>query len=412
MGRLKPIGSEKLKGDDKIKRIMEIAQYGEVEKNKDYHTQTTSFTKKGADGKTYAIVQEFDGYYLKSGINESKLDYVSGMMNKKKDRFKSYGAALKRMNLIFKPLNEEYNEGKGISMYEQLGIPPSKEASKQVTDEEELKHGTADEKMKEGEMEEQEKFVLKVPNEGGDEEMDMDMDMEDDMGDEEMDMDMDMEDDMGDEEMDIDVEDEMGGEEDMEGFMKSIQKLTGKLGQKLRDVEEEMGSSDIKYVLNSVISAVDLNNLDDEDKEDVLDRFEDDETTYGDEEDIDVDVDMDFEEAGDDMGMEDEMEMDMDDEEIAMESLKKRVGSLLESYIKPKEEVKQTPQDFITNKINETRKINKALKKCSSIEQEVSTKKFIKENKSFNLNGVTKRGSLVFTSKNDKIIISKDGKIK
>ena len=374
MGRLKPIGSEKLKGDDKIKRIMEIAQYGEVEKNKDYHTQTTSFTKKGADGKTYAIVQEFDGYYLKSGINESKLDYVSGMMNKKKDRFKSYGAALKRMNLIFKPLNEEYNEGKGISMYEQ--------------------------------------FVLKVPNEGGDEEMDMDMDMEDDMGDEEMDMDMDVEDDMGDEEMDMDVEGEMGDEEDMEGFMKSIQKLTGKLGQKLRDVEEEMGSSDIKYVLNSVISAVDLNNLDDEDKEDVLDRFEDDETTYGDEEDIDVDVDMDFEEAGDDMGMEDEMEMDMDDEEIAMESLKKRVGSLLESYIKPKEEVKQTPQDFITNKINETRKINKALKKCSSIEQEVSTKKFIKENKSFNLNGVTKRGSLVFTSKNDKIIISKDGKIK
>ncbi len=35
MGRLKPIGSEKLQGDDKIKRIMEIAQYGEVQKNKE-----------------------------------------------------------------------------------------------------------------------------------------------------------------------------------------------------------------------------------------------------------------------------------------------------------------------------------------------------------------------------------------
>ena len=56
----------------------------------------------------------------------------------------------------------------------------------------------------------------------------------------------------------------------MEGFMKPIQKLTGKLGQKLRDLEEELGSaSDIKYVLNSIISLVDLDNLDEEDREDV-----------------------------------------------------------------------------------------------------------------------------------------------
>ena len=65
-------------------------------------------------------------------------------------------------------------------------------------------------------MEEQEKFVLNVPNEeGGDEEIDMDMGMEmgdeemgmdDDMGDEEIDMDMDVEDDMDDEEVDVDLE--------------------------------------------------------------------------------------------------------------------------------------------------------------------------------------------------------------
>ena len=47
---------------------------------------------------------------------------------------------------------------------------------------------------------------------------------------------------------------------------------------------EELGSADIKYVLNSVISAVDLNTLDTEDKDDVLSRFEEDETAYGDEE--------------------------------------------------------------------------------------------------------------------------------
>ena len=202
MGGLKPIGSEKLKGDDKIRRIMEIAQYGEVQKNKEYHVETTSFTKKGADGNTYAIVQERDGYYLKSGLNESHLDYVSGAMNKKKDRFRSYGAALKRMNLIFKPLNEEHNEGEGISMYEQWETVVSNEQE------------TLIEPVEEDEIDEQEKFVLKTPEAETTDEVDVDMDMGDEeSGEEEVDMDMDM--DMGDEdeEVDVDVTDEEGEEE-------------------------------------------------------------------------------------------------------------------------------------------------------------------------------------------------------
>jgi len=390
MGKLKPIGSEKLTGQDKIKRIMEIARYGEVNKNDEYHTNTNSFSKKASDGKVYAIIQEKDGYYLKSGINESELDYVSGGMNKKKDRFKSYSAALKRMNLIFKPLNEAYNDGKGDSMYEAYD-----------------------------EMDEQEKFVLNVPNEGGEEDMDMDMDMEDDMGDDEMDMDMDMEDDMGDEEIDVDVEDEMGGEEDMEGFMKSIQKLTGKLGQKLRDVEEEMGSSDIKYVLNSVISAVDLDNLDDEDKEDVLDRFEEDETTYGDEEEMDVDMDIDMEGSEDDMDMGDEemdVDMDMEDEEMAMESLKQRVGNLLESYITKKDKKKETksiePKEYLKARLKNVLKENKLTKKAKTVEQELSIKKVLKENKGINLNKENKEGDVILESQNKKVVIKKDGTIK
>ncbi len=43
---LKPIGSEKLKGQDKISRIMEIARYNEVDKNDVLHTSTNSFSKK------------------------------------------------------------------------------------------------------------------------------------------------------------------------------------------------------------------------------------------------------------------------------------------------------------------------------------------------------------------------------
>ena len=375
MGKLKPIGSEKLTGQDKVNRIMEIARYGEVTKNDNYHTSTNSFSQKASDGNTYAIIQEKDGYYLKCGINESELDYVSGGMNKKKDRFKSYSAALKRMNLVFKPLNEEYNEGKGHSMYD--------------------------------EVEEQEKFVLNVADEDGEEEMDMNMDMgTDEMEDDEMDMDMDMVDD----EMDVEVD----GEVDMEGFMKSIQKLTGKLGQKLRDSGEELGSADIKYVLNSIISAVDLETLDDEDRDDVLDRFEDDEASYGDDEEMDMDVDMGDEEL--DMGMEDE-DMGMEDEEeIAMESLKKRVGSLLESYITEKNEKKKTksidPKQYLKSRLSSIIKENTLVKKAVTVEQELTIKKLVKKYKNINLKKNSKNGDVILESPNKKIVVKKNGSIR
>ena len=90
MGDLKAIGSEKLTGQDKINRIMEIARYGESTKNTEYHTHTNSFTKRAANGVTYAIVHEKDGYYVKSGLNESELDYVNGLSNKKKNRYKFF----------------------------------------------------------------------------------------------------------------------------------------------------------------------------------------------------------------------------------------------------------------------------------------------------------------------------------
>jgi hypothetical protein len=62
-----------------------------------------------------------------------------------------------------------------------------------------------------------------------------------------------------------------------------------------------MTSEDVKYVINSILSALDLSKLDEEDKEDILAKFEED-SDYGMEGD-----DMDFDISG-----EDEMDMDMD----------------------------------------------------------------------------------------------------
>jgi hypothetical protein len=431
MGRLKPIGSEKLKGDDKIKRIIEIAQYRNVEKNNEYHTSTKSFSKKGADGRMYAIVQERDGYYVKSGINESKLDYINGLQNKRKDRFKSYGAALKRMNLIFKPLNEQYNDGKAIPMYEFK------------------------------EFDEQEKFVLNVPDEEGDEEVDMDLDM--DMGGEDDEMDVDMEDEMGDEEMDVDMETDVEGEEpDMEGFMKSIQKLTGKLGQKLRDVEEEMGDEEIdietemgdeeeipmesikkdksiiseqgmmKALLRAIASITkDIQRRIVRGKKDLtpeqlttltmliglppasltalgvgmstLKMWKGIVKAKGQYEA--------YKKLSDTTGETTPSVSSGDDEDVAMESLKNRVSNLLESYIEKKTE-NFDPKEFITNKLNENIRKKQATINSTSVEQEMKAHKFIKENKDFKFSGKTKKGSLVFSSANKKVVINTQGVIK
>ena len=99
----------------------------------------------------------------------------------------------------------------------------------------------------------------------GEEDMDMDMDT---TGEEDMDMDMDT---TGEEDMGVEEPDE---ESDEEPLLKSIQKLTGKLAQKMRSGSEELESKDYKYVVNSILSAVDLNKVSDDDLDDMLNNLE------------------------------------------------------------------------------------------------------------------------------------------
>ncbi len=91
------------------------------------------------------------------------------------------------------------------------------------------------------------------------------------VGGEEMDFSMDSEEmgPEGDMEMDTDMDMEMDGGDDEQVTFKTIQKLTGKLTQKIRtlDTEEGMTSEDIKYVINMVISSLDLNSLSEEDRD-------------------------------------------------------------------------------------------------------------------------------------------------
>ena len=92
--------------------------------------------------------------------------------------------------------------------------------------------------------------------------------------------------------------------------MSDIQKFSGKLGQSLRDVKEKMESDDIKYVINMVLSAVNLDSLDEEDKEEIAERFEPKD---------DMSDDMSDEGGMDDMSDEDSIDGDLEgpsDEEL------------------------------------------------------------------------------------------------
>ena len=74
MADLKPLGSEKLSGMDKIKRILEIAHYNEKPKLEINENETLNYTVQLADGYTYGIVRDKLGYIIKKGLNESLLD--------------------------------------------------------------------------------------------------------------------------------------------------------------------------------------------------------------------------------------------------------------------------------------------------------------------------------------------------
>lgn len=254
MGDLKPLGSEKLNGDEKLKRILELTYY----KNGSNNTQTTKadYIAESTTG-IYGIVKEKDGYYVKKGLNESSLDYIGGMFMKNKNRFSSYAEALKRLSLLKgqeEILNEEtkyvLKVNKPSASNEAAVPPPAPEMT------------PAPEAAPMDAMPPMDAAAPETPADAA-AEMPLALPPSDDA-------------ETGDE---MDAAPESG-----EDKLKSVQKLTGKLGQKLRDIQDEMESDDIKYIINSVLSAVNLDKLDLEDKEEILGKFEDEEDFTGEDE--------------------------------------------------------------------------------------------------------------------------------
>lgn len=337
MGGLRPIGSEKLQGMEKIKRMIEISRYNESTPTNINEDKSTVYKVDLADGKTYSIVREKGGYIIKENIAEIYDEYIEPIQNRK--YFSSYSQALKKLNLMANEFNALFENEEGTPLLgeqkkkyklklgkskSQETAPPSEAPAPEMPPPADTAPATPppadmggmppapDAGMSPDDM------GGMPPAPEGDDMGEMPPAPEgDDMGE----MPPAPEDDeMGDVPPPSDDEDlpepEEGDEEsskkDEGTSFKVIQKLTGKLAQKIRKFNnnDDMDPNDVKYIINSILSALDVDLLDEDDIEEIISRLEGD---------TDEDEDEDGEEmptSDEDENMGDEEPMEPSDEDM------------------------------------------------------------------------------------------------
>jgi hypothetical protein len=293
----------------------------------------------GPNNKVYGVIKENSYYHIMENSNDT-YSYTGGLANKNDYRYNSYSEALKQMNLMISSLNETHDSRDGINLFEekryiinaqkQEVVPPAQseptppavkpqmpkpQMGKQPVNNQPTKptHLPASSFNKPG--------GSKPAPVGGDMNTAPDMSVatppmrEPGVG---VDFDAEV----------SSIERELGGGQ--ETPEKEIQSLTGKLGQALRQGEESnlVDTELTKYVVNSVFSALNLAELTDEDKLDIIKKVKNagtGEEEFGSpdmpdmggmppEEEDDTEMEID----GLKTGMDDELDIDMDDFEDEM----------------------------------------------------------------------------------------------
>jgi hypothetical protein len=408
MGNLKPIGSEKLTGQDKINRIIEIARFNEVSPNKLNESSKSDYSVVLADNYEYHIVKEKQGYIIKKSITESEIDYIEPMKNRK--YFSSYSQAFKRLNLLAGELNRLNENEQGVSLFGEqkkfvLKTPKPQPQEPELPSE---PPAVPSPELPSGDMPAEDMPAgddIELPD-AGQEDMPLPDQESDDMS-------------MGDDMPDSDDSGQVS--------FKTIQKLTGKLTQKVRTLEDQdgMSSEDIKYVINMVLSSLNLSELSEEDREDIISKFE------GEEDMGDEDLDMEDDMGDEDLDMGDDLEggSDLPEPEIEEPAESKYGGAILDSIFSESKVDKVLSKYFETTKkeINESKKINETrlierkfevkklmkdvIRLSETIEQELASQKFLEKNKNFIFVGKTNKKNLVFESTSGQIKISPEGSI-
>lgn len=410
MADLKPIGSEKLTGQDKLKRIMEIARYNETTPNKLNESSSSAYSISLADGIQYEIEKEKQGYIIKRVVSEGVTEYIEPMKNRR--YFSSYSQAFKRLNLLAKELNRLNENEEGISLFGEQKKFVLKTPKPEVED-----AAPAAPPAEPPAVPSPELPPSPVADAPADEMPVDDMGMEDMPAPEGDEMDMGAE-------MDAEV-DSTDAEEAV--TFKTIQKLTGKLTQKIRTLDNEQGmtSEDIKYVINMVLSSLDLGTLSEEDKEDIMSKFEEaEERPEGEdmgmeeppaEEDITSDTEVEDIQADMDVPVEGEMEEDYGMGAI-FDSIfgESKVDKVISKYFEvTKKEILENRKRNVEKNTSKQIKVKEQMKEVvrltETVEQELAAQKFLEENIGAKIVGKTNKKNLVFENKGTQVKISPEG---
>lgn len=110
-----------LKGNDLNAKIISLMGIKPI--NESISKSEIELTKLGPDGKAYAIVRENHTYFIKRADKSENLvkedfKYIGGLKNKMNESHSSYSVALKQLKLKFNSLQEAYNTGANINIFE------------------------------------------------------------------------------------------------------------------------------------------------------------------------------------------------------------------------------------------------------------------------------------------------------
>ena len=407
------INPKKIKGQKQLSRMKDLmSKMNTLTESKTF--SELELIKRAPNGIVYGIIRENHDYFIKTTEKKGgtflaeDFNYVGGLQNKYDERYKTYSEATRQLNMKFDMLNESFGIKSGNNIFESDGVPtgnasgvsemegglgfvmdnPEKDHPEQSCWEahekdqkshdewkNEEKEDPANVKIEEpndeqlldeeGEVEEQKK-VIKVDAPAApapapvEDEVSVDEFGDEDFG--------------GEEEIEVDIE---GGDDD--DPTKKIQKLTGKVTQQMRELEEPDPELD-KYVINSVISAIDWESMSEEDVEDIIAKIEGDEEEG---EGAEVDIELGAEEGGEEVevGIEDELaesEEKEGEEEEKEGDEKEDEGDENVDYEDKKERKKHYEGDVkdIEDQID---KLKKDLKRAKKEEEKNESKTFTKK---------------------------------
>jgi hypothetical protein len=220
MDSIRAVGSELLQGQEKHNRLIELMGIKKTVNESKKSVNNEDYIIHAADGKSYGIFRENKNFFVKYANKHTEdsndFEYIGGLVRKTKELHESYSDAFRRLNVMISDINQKYGVKNPKTLFEadkQYMLQPEAPTSEAPTSAPTTDAG----------------LPAPAPDTT-----------------------------------------QPAAEGDENDPVKMVQSLTGKLGQALRDnmQNEQVSNAEmVKYVLNSVLSAVDLNKLTPEDKE-------------------------------------------------------------------------------------------------------------------------------------------------